>query len=332
MKYPLVSIVMISFKGGKFVLDGIRSILKQTYKNIELIIVLVKNDYETISIVEGIRDKRIKIIFSNYARVSHQRNLGAFESQGRYMMFFDSDDFLYPYSIKKLVDYAERKSAVIVYPTFRISDENLKTKMRFIAPKFDYQDLLKSCFITDVSFTKRKELLKYLPLKFSDGTYSIYNVWKKMGANKKYKGKILPFKQATFIYRQHKDCDHKNEDKRENNFKCVTVGENKNLLCFQNGVKKVKAKDLLSFAEYCVYFTDPLEYLNNRNQFAYKRIIIHWDDNNIGEINNFPKDDCLHHIAMNRKNFSILEEKKIGISLFFTDKDSIKNYLDQEKY
>lgn len=93
---PLVSVCMPAYNAGQFIAEAIRSVINQTYKNWELIIVNDGSTDETVSIIKTFPDERIKIF--------HQENKGqcaaankAFKmSNGALIKFFDADDILSP--------------------------------------------------------------------------------------------------------------------------------------------------------------------------------------------------------------------------------------------
>lgn len=103
MNLPLVSIIVPVYNSVNFVNKNIFSILNQTYKNIEIIIV---NDGSTDNSDEKIKnlfsfDERIIYLKQNNKGPSAARNTGIDNSRGEFIMFVDSDD-----TVEK--DYVER--------------------------------------------------------------------------------------------------------------------------------------------------------------------------------------------------------------------------------
>lgn len=94
---PMVSVVVPVYNTEKFLSKCIESILKQTYKKIELVLV---DDYSTDSSGEICKqyanlDKRVKYIRQNKnGGVCKARNTGIKSSVGRYICFIDADDFI----------------------------------------------------------------------------------------------------------------------------------------------------------------------------------------------------------------------------------------------
>ena len=92
----LISVVMPVYNSEKYVGRAIESILNQTYRDIELIII---NDGSTDSsgtIIQHYADKdmRIKVITQINSGVSAARNAGIAAASGEWMYFIDSDDYV----------------------------------------------------------------------------------------------------------------------------------------------------------------------------------------------------------------------------------------------
>lgn len=127
-KEPLVSIIMPFFNEEIHINNSIESILNQTYKNIELILI---NDYsydKSLEIANNYRmkDQRIKIISkSNQHRgAGIARNIGINLANGDYIAFQDADDTCNPRRIEKqLTKVLERPEKVIVGCNVRIINE-----------------------------------------------------------------------------------------------------------------------------------------------------------------------------------------------------------------
>lgn len=95
---PLISIVVPVYKAELFINDCIDSVLKQTYKNFELILVDDGSPDKCGQICDAYaeRDARIKVIHQKNSGVSFARNNGILSSKGRYIAFLDADDICSP--------------------------------------------------------------------------------------------------------------------------------------------------------------------------------------------------------------------------------------------
>ncbi len=92
-KQPLVSVIMPTYNHAKFIGEAIDSVLNQTYRNLELIIIDNFSEDNTERIVTSYKDDRIKYLkFRNNGVIAASRNYGIKHSHGEYIAFLDSDD------------------------------------------------------------------------------------------------------------------------------------------------------------------------------------------------------------------------------------------------
>lgn len=113
---PLVSIIMPVYNSESFLRESIDSILGQTYWNIELICVNDGSKDKSADILHQyeLADPRVVVIDKENSGAGKTRNLGMKYANGSYMCFVDSDDFLEPYAIERLVDVAEENMTDVV--------------------------------------------------------------------------------------------------------------------------------------------------------------------------------------------------------------------------
>ena len=90
---PLVSIVMPSYNAEKTIDRAIESVLNQTYKNIELVIVNDGSVDGTLKKIREYEDARIKVVNQPNGGLSNARNSGINNASGDYLTFIDSDDW-----------------------------------------------------------------------------------------------------------------------------------------------------------------------------------------------------------------------------------------------
>lgn len=96
MKDELLSVIVPVYNGEKYLKKCIESIINQTYKNLEIIIVNDGSKDNTFKICCELekKDARIKIINQENMGVSRSRNNAIVQSTGKYITFVDSDDYL----------------------------------------------------------------------------------------------------------------------------------------------------------------------------------------------------------------------------------------------
>jgi len=116
---PLVSVIIPAYNAARYVADAINSVLSQTYKDYEMIVVndgsaddtasIVKNIISSIDHKPYITDRRpeIRYIYQKNSGPSAARNRGITESLGEYIAFLDSDDAWEPDKLEKQVKALE---------------------------------------------------------------------------------------------------------------------------------------------------------------------------------------------------------------------------------
>lgn len=112
----LVSVVVPIYNGEKYIDECLNSIMKQTYSNIEIILVNdASNDKTQIKLIDFLsKDKRIKLInLEVNAGVSNARHVGVKYSKGEWVCFIDIDDYVKPYYIESFIKNI--KSGIEVY-------------------------------------------------------------------------------------------------------------------------------------------------------------------------------------------------------------------------
>lgn len=148
---PLVSIVVPVYKVEKYIHQCIQSILKQTYDSFELILVDDGSPDTCGDICEDYseKDDRISVIHKKNGGLSDARNAGINISKGQYITFVDSDDFLHPDYLKKMMDIAVSNHADIVQCAFTSDEANLggydssRKEISSFEPEKALHDLLK---------------------------------------------------------------------------------------------------------------------------------------------------------------------------------------------
>lgn len=113
---PSISIIIPVFNTGVYLERCISSICKQTLQDIQIIIIDDGSSKETASICDKLSetDKRIIVIHKDNEGVSIARNVGIRMSQGQYVAFVDSDDWIAPMMYEDLLAAATSQHVDIV--------------------------------------------------------------------------------------------------------------------------------------------------------------------------------------------------------------------------
>ena len=121
---PLVSIIMNCHNGEKYLKDSLNSILKQTYKNWELIFWDNKSTDNTSKIVKKISNKKIKYFYGRkFVKLCEARNLAVKKASGDFVCFLDTDDIWNKNYIKKHLKKIILEKCDIVYSKYLIKNE-----------------------------------------------------------------------------------------------------------------------------------------------------------------------------------------------------------------
>ena len=180
----LVSIVIPYYKDKKNIESSVISALKQTYKNIEILIIDNENSLISKNILNTISKKSKKIkIFSNKKKYNYAgigRNLGIKKSKGEFIAFLDSDDYWHKDKIKLQLKKSLKENIDILFTSFKALNENKRIVYKVNPPKkLTFADLVKSCPVCCSSAMIRKRCLK--KIKFNNyKTKEDYELWLKL--------------------------------------------------------------------------------------------------------------------------------------------------------
>lgn len=117
---PIVSIIVPVFKVENYLKRCIESIINQSYKNLDIILIddgspdnsgLICDSYHKV-------DSRITVIHKDNGGLSDARNRGLDIAKGKYITFVDSDDFIHCEYVKEMVDKAEKLGCEVVQCDF----------------------------------------------------------------------------------------------------------------------------------------------------------------------------------------------------------------------
>lgn len=118
-RLPGVSVILPTYNSARYIGSCVQSVLNQTFKDFELIVVDDASTDDTLKIVMEMaqRDKRIRIVkhAKNSGTAGEPRNTGLRISRGKYIGFLDSDDMYTPTALAELVSIAEKWNADVVH-------------------------------------------------------------------------------------------------------------------------------------------------------------------------------------------------------------------------
>lgn len=154
----LISVVVPVYNVEKYLSKCLSSIIHQTYKNIEIILVDDGSSDKSGFICEeyALNDKRIKVIHQTNSGVSSARKLGFLKASGNIIIFIDSDDYIENGMIEKMYqNMIETGSDIVMCKDINVYNSKLKFRKwpkksillnRNIALKYIAMDKIKSFF------------------------------------------------------------------------------------------------------------------------------------------------------------------------------------------
>lgn len=167
-----ISVIIPTFNRGNLIENSINSVLNQTYKNLEIIVVDDGSTDNTKDIVEKIQDERIKYIkLTENKGGSNARNVGIKNSNGKYISFQDSDDIYYPDKLelqfKNIINKNSNldfcKIKVIFNESYSCFYPNSRQENSISKGNIFNELISKGNFIsTQAILIKRKFMIKYL--------------------------------------------------------------------------------------------------------------------------------------------------------------------------
>ena len=112
MKKPFVTVLMPVYNGGEYLKTSVRSVLNQTYKDFEFLIINDCSTDNSVKIIESFNDNRI-VIHNNEKNLGQTKslNIGLRLAKGKYVARMDADDMAYPMWLEKLVNYVKEHPA-----------------------------------------------------------------------------------------------------------------------------------------------------------------------------------------------------------------------------
>ena len=163
MKKPKVTIILPNFNSEKFIDVTINSIINQTYKNWDLIIIDDNSNLKTKNVLKKYLNKdKIKIFFlKKNIGAGRCRNLGLKKAKSNYLAFIDSDDLWKKNKLNKQIEFMIRKNFVFTYTNYTTFKKN-SSRINYInCPKqISYDSFIKNTSIATSTMMVKTNILK----------------------------------------------------------------------------------------------------------------------------------------------------------------------------
>lgn len=200
---PLVSVILPAYNHAPYVAAAVRSVLDQSVRNLELIVVDDGSSDSTPDVVAAIQDPRLKLIRLPDNRAVHARNLALSLAQGRYIAFQNSDDLWQPGKLAAQLAVMEAQSGVSAcFTGVSLIDMNSqpangtwadhlfttdnRPPHRWLRHFFD----VGNCLLLASALVRRKDLVKLGGLRASLVQLGDFDLWIQLAAEGQFS--ILP--------------------------------------------------------------------------------------------------------------------------------------------
>lgn len=137
--YGLVSVVMPNFNSEKYLEEAVRSVLNQSYCNLELLFVDDCSTDGSMEIIKRFDDARIKIFSTEKnSGAAVARNIGIKNAIGRWIAFLDSDDLWLPTKLEKQLRFMTDGDVAFSFTHYRAINADGKMIACFNPKKSEY--------------------------------------------------------------------------------------------------------------------------------------------------------------------------------------------------
>ncbi len=204
----MISVIIPIYNVEKYLTKCIESVINQTYKNLEIILVndgSTDNSKEIIDKYSSI-DSRIKVINKKNGGLSDARNVGIELAKGEYITFLDSDDWIELNMYEKLYKYIKQENADIVQCSYQkvydeeVNNQKNKEEVNIMSGEKSLYNLGEKTVVVWNKIYKRELFndIRFPKGKYHEDEFTIYKVLYK--ANK-----IVDLNLPLVYYRQRED-------------------------------------------------------------------------------------------------------------------------------
>jgi len=181
---PKVTVITTTYNRAKTLKKTIQSVLNQSFKDFEYIIVNDASNDDTKKVLNNILDERVRVINreENFGHDGRPKNEGILHAKGDYVTFLDDDDIYYEDALKILYKYAIHTDADVIYGDY-LNNIGGKKKPGW-SLHFDVQTLTRMNYISMcVAMVKRKSVVAVGGFDENIPQFKDWNLWLRMQKN-----------------------------------------------------------------------------------------------------------------------------------------------------
>jgi glycosyltransferase involved in cell wall biosynthesis len=162
----LVSIIIPTYNHAHFLERALKSVIQQTFKNWEILLIDNHSTDNTIEIVNQINDNRIRyFLIHNHGVIAVSRNFGISLANGDWIAFLDSDDYWYPDKLEFIVNSINNDDSYDVLCTNELRVDLNSGKSRLLKYGPFTKDFYKSMLLFGNRLSTSATVVRHLFLK-----------------------------------------------------------------------------------------------------------------------------------------------------------------------
>ncbi|AFY80532.1 glycosyltransferase family 2 protein [Oscillatoria acuminata] len=258
---PTISVIIPAYNAEKFIKETINSVLNQTFRDFELIVINDGSTDGTLEVVSTFSDSRIQVFSYPNSGPQKSRNRGIDHAKGEYLSFLDADDLWTPDKLERqLQALHDNPDAAVAYSWTDFingSGERLPGGQHFKFTNDVYERLLLGDFIGSGSnpLIRKDALLNVGPFDESLVGGQDWEMWLRLAAQ--YQFVVVP--STLVFYRQSGKSWSSNLKRQEQGYQQVIE---KSLANAPEKIKKLRKKIMGNRYKFSTF--DALRYSRNR--------------------------------------------------------------------
>jgi glycosyltransferase involved in cell wall biosynthesis len=210
-----VTVLIPIYNGEQYIEETVRSVLNQTYSNLEVVCVIDGTKDRSKDILLGLNDSRIRVLEKENRGATYRRNEGMQLAATEYIWFLDQDDMLMPGCIEAAVHEMERTGCAAVAVNGHLIDSNgnrIRRMYRVNKPVLTLSRLAKGnqLFTTSQALIRRSAIMKVNGFNQDAGIADDWDMWIRLLRSG---GKLVFLDQYLMGYRLHDSNHSRNFDK-----------------------------------------------------------------------------------------------------------------------
>lgn len=211
---PLLSVIIPIYNVAPYLRECLDSVVSQTYKNLQIILVNDGSSDESEKIAqEYLDDERVELVSVKNGGLSKARNLGLTRARGEYIYFIDSDDYIAKGFLEEMVEIAQSFGVEFVCNDhilpFGITEPKHKEKVEPKEVEVDSQSIVLGGAVWRCLFAK--SLLQRSGVRFLEG--KIYEDEAFLYMNLPFVGRFVRYCGEPYFYRQRENSIMSNHKK-----------------------------------------------------------------------------------------------------------------------